>query len=132
LETAILLVPAGLYLLLEASEGRGSFATIDRRTDLWIMSSGPVTTLPLLLFAFGAQRIPLSQLGLLQYIAPSIQFLVGWLALNEPVSQDRWIGFSLVWLGLLLFTLSSQRRSSIEESALAVKKKVRRLVGRDR
>ncbi len=111
LETAILLVPAMLYLGYEMRAGRGSFGTFDRSTDLWIMSSGPVTTLPLLLFAFGAQRIPLSQLGLLQYIAPSIQFIVGWLALGESVNQDRWIGFSLVWLGLFVFTLSSQPRS---------------------
>ncbi len=109
LETTILLVPAILYLAWQAVAGHGSFGTINRQTDLWIISSGPVTTLPLLLFAFGAQRIPLSQLGLLQYIAPSIQFLVGWLALGEQVSQDRWIGFSLVWLGLFVFTLSSTK-----------------------
>jgi chloramphenicol-sensitive protein RarD len=108
LETAILLVPAMLYLGSEAFAGRGSFGTVSRQTDLWIISSGPVTSLPLLLFAFGAQRIPLSQLGLLQYIAPSIQFLVGWLALGESVSSDRWIGFSLVWMGLIVFTLSSR------------------------
>ncbi len=116
LETAILLIPAILYLVYETRAGRGAFGTIDRSTDLWIMSSGPVTTLPLLLFAFGAQRIPLSQLGLLQYIAPSIQFIVGWLALGEQVNQDRWIGFSLVWLGLFVFTLSRQTRSRTKES----------------
>ncbi len=111
LETSILLVPAMLYLWSEAAAGRGAFGS-ERQTDLWMMSSGPVTTLPLLLFAFGAQRIPLSQLGLLQYIAPSIQFIVGWLALGEPVNGDRWIGFSLVWLGLLVFTISSQQRAA--------------------
>jgi chloramphenicol-sensitive protein RarD len=111
LETGILLIPAMLYLISEAMAGRGSFGAINQQTDLWIMSSGPVTTLPLLLFAYGAQRIPLSQLGLLQYIAPSIQFIVGWLALGESVSKDRWIGFSLVWLGLFIFTLSSRRRT---------------------
>lgn len=108
LETGILLVPAMIYLSYELIQGRGAFGTIDRRTDIWIISTGPVTTLPLLLFAFGAQRIPLSQLGLLQYIAPSIQFLVGWLALGETVSNDRWIGFTLVWTGLLLLAITSQ------------------------
>ena len=109
LETTILLIPALTFLFLQE---HGSFTTIDRRTDLWIMSSGPVTTLPLLLFAYGAQRIPLSQLGLLQYIAPSIQFLVGWLALGESVSTDRWIGFICVWLGLLVFAIANVRTAS--------------------
>jgi len=106
LETTVLLMPALVFLF---AQEHGSFTTIDRRTDLWIMSSGPVTTLPLLMFAYGAQRIPLSQLGLLQYIAPSIQFLVGWIAFGESVSTDRWIGFSLVWFGLCLFAIASRR-----------------------
>lgn len=109
LETTILLVPALIFLF---SQEHGSFATIDRQTDLWIMSSGPVTTLPLLLFAYGAQRIPLSQLGLLQYIAPSIQFLVGWLALGESVNTDRWIGFVCVWLGLLVFAIANVKTAA--------------------
>ncbi len=104
LETAILVIPAGAYLAYEVANGRGSFGTVDRLTDALIIAAGPITTIPLLLFAFGARRIPLFQLGILQYIAPSIQFVVGWLALREPVSFDRWVGFSLVWLALIVFT----------------------------
>ncbi len=73
-----------------------------------------MTAVPLLLFSFGAQRIPLSRLGLLQYIAPSIQFLVGWLAFQETVDTDRWIGFSLVWIGLAIFAVTSMRKSPMD------------------
>jgi chloramphenicol-sensitive protein RarD len=109
LETAILLPLALSSLAWLAMTGEGRFGAIDRWTDLLIMGGGPTTAIPLLLFAYGAQRIPFSQLGLLQYIAPSIQFLVGWLAFAEPVDPDRWLGFSCVWCGLLIFALSVRR-----------------------
>jgi chloramphenicol-sensitive protein RarD len=107
LETGILLLPALGLLAWYFSREINSFAAFDRKTDMLIVFGGPTTAIPLLLFSFGAQRIPLSQLGLLQYIAPSIQFLVGWLAFAEPVNADRWIGFSLVWIGLAIFAASS-------------------------
>jgi chloramphenicol-sensitive protein RarD len=110
LETAMLLFPAMALLFSYTMKGQGSFGTIDRTTDFFILGAGPTTAIPLLLFAYGAQRIPLSQLGLLQYIAPSIQFVVGWLAFHEEISLDRWIGFSLVWIGLLIFAATSIRR----------------------
>jgi len=105
LETAVLLLPAIVYL---ANQEHNAFGAVNRMTDFWIVASGPVTTIPLLLFSYGAQRIPLSQLGLLQYIGPTLQFLVGWLVLHESVSHDRWIGFSLVWFGLLIFGIASR------------------------
>ncbi len=110
LETAMLLLPAIALLASYIATGKGSLGTIDRTTDFFILGAGPTTAIPLLLFAYGAQRIPLSQLGLLQYIAPSIQFIVGWLAFHEEISVDRWIGFSLVWTGLLIFAATSIRR----------------------
>jgi chloramphenicol-sensitive protein RarD len=109
LETTILLMPALGYLATLEWNRSGHFGHDDRTTDLLIVLGGPITTIPLLLFGYGAQRIPLSQLGLLQYIAPSIQFIVGWLAFQEAVPVDRWIGFTCVWLGLLIFAVSVRR-----------------------
>jgi chloramphenicol-sensitive protein RarD len=110
LETAILLLPAIALLGWYAANDNSSFGTVNRMTDLLILGAGPMTAIPLLLFAYGAQRIPLSQLGLLQFIAPSIQFVVGWLAFHEEINRNRWIGFSFVWIGLLIFAVSSLRK----------------------
>lgn len=109
LETTILLIPALALLGWYIANGRCSIGTIDLQTDLFILGAGPTTAIPLLLFSYSAQRIPLSQLGLLQYIAPSIQFLVGWLAFNEAVDFHRWVGFAFVWTGLIIFAFTAFR-----------------------
>jgi len=67
--------------------------------------SGLVTAIPLLLFGGGARRIPLSMIGILQYIAPSLQLLIGVWLYHEPFDQTRLIGFAMIWLALLLYTL---------------------------
>ncbi|MBA3232930.1 MAG: EamA family transporter RarD [Propionibacteriales bacterium] len=72
-----------------------------------LMTSGVVTALPLLLFAGSANRISLTSLGLLQYIAPTLQFLLGVLVFDEPMPAVRWVGFSLVWVALLVLTIES-------------------------
>ncbi len=79
-----------------------------------------VTAIPLLLFATAAKNIPLSTLGLLQYIAPTLQFFVGVLMYGEEFSQGRLVGFSIIWLALLIFSLSSvfQRRRATTSSAV--------------
>lgn len=76
----------------------------------WLMYlAGPITAIPLLLFAASASRLPLVMLGMLQYIAPIGQFLIGWLAFNEPMPTSRWLGFVLVWIAVLLFVISVLR-----------------------
>lgn len=69
-----------------------------------LVLSGLITLVPLLLFADAAQRLPLSMMGLLQYIAPTTQFLIGWLLLGEEMEPGRWAGFLLVWLSLVLIS----------------------------
>ena len=69
--------------------------------------AGIVTAIPLLLFAAGARRVSLTTIGLLQFVAPILQFLVGWLVLGEPMPLERWIGFGLVWLALSVLTVDS-------------------------
>jgi chloramphenicol-sensitive protein RarD len=64
-----------------------------------------MTTIPLLLFAAAARRIPLSLMGMIQYIAPTLQFLIGVLVYKEPLSGSRLMGFGLVWMALLIFVI---------------------------
>jgi len=107
LETALLFLPALAYLLLAQSQGVGAFGNLGWGMSLLITLSGLVTTLPLLLFASAARSLPLSMMGLLQYVAPTCQFLLGILVFKEPFSPAQLVGFSLVWLGLILFTAES-------------------------
>lgn len=109
LETAVLIVPATMFIAWKWYYGTGGFGNFGLATDLLIVSTGPVTTIPLLLFAIGAKSIPLSQMGFLQYIAPSLQFLIGWIVYHEAVDVNRWIGFACVWTGLAIFVMTQRR-----------------------
>ncbi|MEY4339468.1 MAG: hypothetical protein RLZ14_1318, partial [Actinomycetota bacterium] len=72
---------------------------------------GVATIVPLILFAFAAQRVPLTIIGPMQYIVPSMNFLIGWLVYDEALPPSRVIGFALVWVGLALLTFDSARRA---------------------
>jgi len=112
LETAVLVVPAALFLALLDRNGDGAFLHSGRATDTLLAAGGIVTVVPLLLFATAVRRIPLSVVGILQYIAPTIQFLLGVYAFHEPFTRSQLTGFGLVWLGLVVFTLDSLRPRS--------------------
>ncbi len=103
LETGILLVPALLYLLYSNSIGQGAFLHTGVDSDVLLVGTGVVTAVPLLMFATAAPRIPLSLLGVLQYIAPTLQFLLGALVYKEPFTYSQFIGFASVWVGLIIF-----------------------------
>jgi chloramphenicol-sensitive protein RarD len=90
--------------------GVGTFLGHGAGHALLLVATGPVTALPLLLFAAGAQRLPLATLGVLQYINPTLQFLIGVLVDHEPMPTSRWAGVALVWAALLLFTGDALRR----------------------
>lgn len=107
LETGILFIPAVVFLIYSDVAGRGAFMHSDARTDLLLVGAGVVTTIPLLLFASAAQRIPLSMVGILQYIAPTCQFLLGVLYYKEPFDRSHLIGFGIVWLALAIFWAES-------------------------
>jgi chloramphenicol-sensitive protein RarD len=112
-ETVLLFpVAAGLLLWL-ASQGGGVIGHADGRTQGFVLSAGVVTAIPLLLFAYGAQRLRLTTLGLLQYLAPSVQFLIGLFVYREPFDATRLQAFSLIWAGLIVYTADTfwkQRR----------------------
>jgi chloramphenicol-sensitive protein RarD len=95
-----------------------SFPGPDLGTNLWLLGLGPATTLPLLLFAFAARRISLTTLGLMQYLGPTIQFLLGLWLFNEPLTPNRLIGFALIWTALVIYTADGLR--SRRTPALAV------------
>jgi chloramphenicol-sensitive protein RarD len=103
IETAILLVPAAAYLFYVDRAGHGAFLHAGARTTSLLAGAGLVTTIPLLLFASAAQRIPLSLLGVFQYIAPTLQLLTGVLVYREPFTRGQFIGFAIVWTGLVVF-----------------------------
>ena len=106
-ETGLLFVPALFYVIYVHGRGGGAFIHLGLRTDLLLAGTGLVTTIPLLLFASAAQRIPLSLMGLLQYIAPTLQLLLGVLVFGEPFSRRQFTGFGMVWIALMIFGTES-------------------------
>jgi chloramphenicol-sensitive protein RarD len=107
LETTVLAIPLTLYLLLLAARGQGSFGHSDWQTTMLLLLAGPVTAIPLIMFSAGAKLVPMTLLGLLQYISPSISFILSIVLFHEPLSQTRLVGFSFIWLALAVFTLES-------------------------
>jgi chloramphenicol-sensitive protein RarD len=109
LETGMLCLPALAYLVGLHVSGRGSFLQAGGATDLLLAASGFITIVPLLLFARAVRQVPLSVIGMLQYIAPTIQFLLGVLVYDEPFMAARFIGFLFVWIALVVFTIDGAR-----------------------
>ncbi len=103
LETMVLFVPAAALLFFVETKGTGSFLSGGSWQIILLFGTGLITSLPLLLFGFAAQRISLTQLGLLQYIAPSINLMLGIYIYNEPFPLSRMIGFVLIWGALFLY-----------------------------
>lgn len=103
-ETMVLFPIAAAYIAWLTLHGENAFMTTASESTRWLLiASGPITAIPLLLFANGARRIPLSILGLLQYLAPTIQFLLGVLLFKEAFTSDRMVGFAMIWAALALF-----------------------------
>lgn len=105
LETGLLVIPALAYLLYCNGTGSGAFLHQAGWQDVMLFSAGAVTTVPLLLFASAARRIPLLWMGIFQYIAPSLSLLLGVLVYGEPFTHDQMIGFGLVWIALAIFAI---------------------------
>lgn len=105
LETALLAPLALGALLFWGWQGTAAWTHVDAHGLLWLLAAGPITAVPLLLFAAGARRIPLATMGLLQYISPTLQLLCGVLVFGEQLDSARLAGFVLIWLALVLFAL---------------------------
>jgi chloramphenicol-sensitive protein RarD len=120
LETGILIVPALGFLLYSEFTGTGAFMHTSPLLDVMLVGAGLVTVVPLLMFASAVQRIPLTMIGVLQYVNPTMQFLLGVLIYKEPFDHRRLIGFGVVWVALILFGLEgylAQRRTKVLAAA---------------
>jgi chloramphenicol-sensitive protein RarD len=107
LETAVL-TPVGLvYMGWLASQGTLEFGRHGTGNTLLLLGAGVVTAIPLICFGAAATRVSLTTIGLLQYLTPTIQFVIGVLVFQEPMPVMRWVGFALVWAALAVFTIET-------------------------
>ncbi len=111
-ETGLLAPVALLYLVWLGGEGRLVFSRLDARTDLLLAAAGVITALPLVWFANAARRLRLSTVGILQYLSPSLQFLLAVAAFGEPFALGELASFGLIWAGLAIYTVDAVRPSS--------------------
>jgi len=121
IETMMVSPIALAYILLLESKGMNSF-DIFSADALLLIGAGPATALPLLFFAKGAQRISLTMIGFLQYIAPTISLLIGVFIFNEPFTDTHLYTFSLIWTALLIFSFSKTKRMESLQHKLFNKK----------
>jgi chloramphenicol-sensitive protein RarD len=109
-ETSVMALPAIGFLLFVQARGTGSFGHIATGTDLLLVSSGIVTVVPLLCFAAATSRVPLTVMGLMQYVTPVLQFVVGVAVRHEKVPASELAGFALVWVALTILGISEIRQ----------------------
>ncbi len=119
LETMMLTPAALIALTWWSQQGQGALAAGDTGLLGLLLLAGPLTALPLLLFAAGARRIPMTTLGLLQYISPSLQFMLGVWLYREPLEGGRLLGFALIWAALACYSLEGWWRSRRPQAAAA-------------
>ena len=110
-ETLLLLPLALGYLIWAGVNGRLAFASGNLRLDVLLVLAGPITAVPLIFFAAAARRLPLSTLGFLQYLSPTLQFLLAVFAFGEPLDAARAGAFAFIWAGLAIFTAFTLRKS---------------------
>jgi chloramphenicol-sensitive protein RarD len=108
----LLLVPFGFgYLIWYEIAGAGAASDLGIGMHGLLMLGGPLTAIPLVLFAYGVRRIPYSTLGLLQYIAPTLQLLLGVFLYHEPFGGTHAVGFALIWMALAIYAMDGLWRS---------------------
>lgn len=118
LEALFLFPVAAVYLSWLAWDGRSGFLSAGAGTKVLLMLSGPMTAIPLLLFAAGARRIPLSLSGVIQYVGPTMQLMIGILVWNESFGVSKLVGYAFIWAGFGLYILESLRSSRAGRRAI--------------
>jgi len=111
LETLLIAPLAAGALALWTAQGHSAFAHGEPTQIAWLLMTGPVTAIPLLLFAAGARRLPLTTLGLVQYISPTLQFLLGVWVFHEPLAPARLLAFACIWAALAVYSVEGLWRS---------------------
>lgn len=119
-ETAVMFVPALVFALTLAGRGDAAFGHHGAGHAVLLAGAGVVTAIPLMLFNGAAIRLPMSTIGMLQYLAPVLQFLIGLLVQHEVMPASRWAGFLLVWLALALLTWDGVRAGRRARRAVPV------------
>ena len=123
LEQLIMLPFAGSFIGWLAYHGQSALLAAGPGQSALLVLSGPLSSVPLLLFAAGARRIPLSLVGVLQYISPSLQLMLGVFVWHEPFNLERFVGYALIWLALIIYSVEGawvarlRRRAALEPSA---------------
>ncbi|WP_349409424.1 EamA family transporter RarD [Pseudalkalibacillus sp. SCS-8] len=123
IETMFITPIALIYVSFLVNDGSNSFVMADPNTALLLFGAGVATAVPLLLFATGANRISLTMIGFLQYIAPTIMLVIGVFLYNEPFSQVHMISFIFIWIALSIFTLANTKLLARFEPRLSKKAK---------
>jgi len=118
IETMIAFIPYCGYLIFIGSKGEGQFGNGVGLTAL-LISAGAVTAIPLLLFNGSTNRLPYSTIGLLQYITPTLTFIIGVWVNQEAMPTARWIGFLLIWLALITLAIDLVRSSRAVDNSVA-------------
>src|SRR4029077_4486424 len=113
IETAVLLPAAAVVLVVLVANGSSEFVPGGVRPPLLLRTPGLITATPLVLFGAAAQRIPLTMIGLLQYLTPVMQFIIGVFVLEEDMPPERWAGFAVIWLALFLLSIDAVRSSGV-------------------
>lgn len=111
IESAVLSVPSIIFLIILGAQGLSTFTGFGASHVVIILVTGPATAIPLILFSAAARRIPLSWVGMLQYITPTMQFITGVFILGEAMSTPRWIGFFVIWVAVILLCIDLVRQS---------------------
>ncbi|MGI5246521.1 EamA family transporter RarD [Dactylosporangium sp. CA-139066] len=119
LESGVLTLPALAYLVWLSVRGDSTFGTVSAVHTLMLAGSGLLTAVPLLLFAEAANRVPLSGLGMMQYLTPTLQLIIGVLLFSEPMPPMRLAGFAIVWCALALFTWDAFRQGRAKRDRVA-------------
>ncbi|MGE5603904.1 MAG: EamA family transporter RarD [Nitrososphaerales archaeon] len=118
LEMMILFLPSLAYLAIAGSQGKAALGHSGLATSLLIVGSGVVTAVPMLMFTYGARRVTMTTLGILQYVAPTLQFLIGVFAFNEPFNTATLVGFLVIWTALAIYWIEGfvayRRRNSTQ------------------
>jgi len=108
----LLIAPIMLaYLFWTLHAGSFAFGTLGPKVDVMLIASGAVTAIPLVLFAYGVRRVPLSAIGILQYVGPTLQLLTGVFVFHEPFSHTQLIGFGLIWAALVVYAVEGVWRN---------------------
>jgi chloramphenicol-sensitive protein RarD len=113
LETLLLFPVALAFLGAMAGLGKSSFVDAPLSVEMLLAAAGPITAIPLLLFAAGARRIPLSMLGVIQYVTPTLQLLIGVWIYHEPFDATQMVGYGLIWVALIVYSLEGLWRARL-------------------